>query len=186
MFQYKSSKKNGFTVTELLVGIAIAGILTIIAVPKLNDFVIRMRVDNEISELNRLLLTARNSAINSGVNTIICPLSPKCSNNWHNEISVFIDNNSDGDYDANDTIVKVKAAIQTNDKLQYGQNSLIYTPSGSLSSSPANSPFSYCPADDIDKARGIIVSASGRSYITEDSDNDGKDEDRNNNHITCT
>lgn len=186
MFQYKSSKKNGFTVTELLVGIAIAGILTTIAVPKLNDLVISMRVDNEISELNRLLLTARNSAINSGVNTIICPLAPKCSNNWHNEISVFIDNNNDGDYDANDTIVKVKAAIRASDKLQYGQNSLIYTPSGNLSSSPANSPFSYCPADDADKARGIIVSASGRSYITQDSDSDGKDEDRNNNHITCT
>ncbi len=186
MFRYKNYQQLGFTITELLVGIAIAGILTTIAIPKLNDFIISLRVDSEISELNRLLLAARNSAINSGNNTIICPLSPKCSNNWHKEISVFIDNNNDGDYDENDTIVKVKAAIQTSDKLQYGQNSLTYTPLGNLSSSPANSPFSYCPANEIDKSRGIIVSASGRSYTTSDSDNDGKDEDRNNNHISCT
>lgn len=167
-------------------GIAIAGILTAIALPKLSDFTVGLRVDSEISELKRLLLTARNSAINSGSNVIICPLSPKCSTNWHNEISVFIDNNLDGDYDINDTIVKIKPAIKSIDKLQYGQNSLIYTPSGTLAANPAVSPFSYCPGDHTDKSRGIVVSASGRSYATSDTNKDGIDEDRNGNVITCT
>jgi type IV fimbrial biogenesis protein FimT/type IV fimbrial biogenesis protein FimU len=186
MLKHKRSKNNGFTITELMVGVAIAGILTTIALPKLNDFIIELRVDAEISELNRLLLTARSSAINSGIDTIICPLAPKCSANWHNKVTVFIDNNNDGDYDANDTIVKVKAAIQSTDKLQYAQNSLIYTPSGTLSATPVTSPFSYCPGANTDKSRGIIVSASGRSYVTSDTNNDGKDEDRSSNLITCT
>jgi type IV fimbrial biogenesis protein FimT/type IV fimbrial biogenesis protein FimU len=186
MFKQNGSKNRGFTVTELLVGIAITGILATLAVPKLSEFTVGLRVDSEISELNRLLLTARNSAINSGSRVIICPLSPKCSANWQQEISVFIDNNNDGDYDANDTIVKVKAAIPNNDKLQYAQNSLIYTPSGNLSATPTTSPFSYCPGSNTDKSRGIVVSASGRSYVTSDIDSDGIDEDRNGNAITCS
>ena len=186
MLEYRSEKLNGFTIPELMIGIAIVGILTTIALPQINDFTVSLRVDREISELNRLILTARNGAINSGNNVIICPLSPTCSANWHNKISVFIDNNNDGDYDVNDTIIRVKDAISSNDKLQYAQNSLIYTPSGTLSATPVTTPFSYCPGENGDKSRGIVVSASGRSYITADTDNDGKDQDRNDNLITCT
>ncbi len=178
--------QNGFTVVELLVGISIVGILTAMALPSFSNFITELRVNNEISELNRLILTARNNAVNSGNNVIICPLSPKCTNNWHKEVSVFMDNNNDGDYDAADTIIKVKSAIQSGDKLQYAKNSLIYTPSGTLSGGAAGTPFNYCPHGATDKSRGIIVSASGRSYVTSDTDSDEKDEDRNNNEITCT
>ncbi len=135
MSRCTGNKENGFTVIELLVGITIVGILTAVALPSFNDFMTELRVNNEISELNRLILTARNNAVNSGNNVIICPLSPKCSANWHNEISVFMDNNNDGDYDVADTIIKVKSAILSGDKLQYAQNSLIYTPTGTLSGS---------------------------------------------------
>jgi prepilin-type N-terminal cleavage/methylation domain-containing protein len=180
----------GFTLTELLVGITIASILVMLALPKLSSFTISLRVDNEISALHRMILITRNSAINSGRRAIICPLSSTlpaiCTAQWHQAISVFIDNNNDGDYDTNDTIVSVKAAIPSNDKLQYAQSSLIYTALGNLSASPVTSAFSYCPGGDVNKSRGIIVSASGRSYITSDTDNDGKDEDRNKNHITCS
>jgi prepilin-type N-terminal cleavage/methylation domain-containing protein len=183
-------KCSGFTLTELLVGITIASILVMLALPKLDGFTISLRVNNEISALHRMILIARNSAINSGKRAIICPLSLSspvtCTTQWHQAISVFIDNNNDGNYDEKDTIVRVKAAIPNNDKLQYAQSSLIYTPLGNLSISPVASTFSYCPDGDVDKSRGIIVSASGRSYITSDTDHDGKDEDRNKNHITCS
>lgn len=179
-------KDQGFTLIELLFSIIILGILTAIALPSLGSFIVETRVDNEISQLNRLLLIARNNAINLGNNVIVCPKSSKCTTNWHNEISVFVDNNNDGDYDAGDTIIKVKEAIQTGDKLQYANTSLIYTPTGTLSGGAAASPFSYCPNGYSSKSRGIMVSPSGRSYTTSDTDNDGKDEDRNNNEITCS
>ncbi|WP_085298613.1 GspH/FimT family pseudopilin [Cognaticolwellia mytili] len=183
-------KCSGFTLTELLVGIAIASILMMLALPKLSSFTVRLRVDNEISALHRLILITRNSAINSGKSAIICPLSSTlpiiCTTKWHQAISVFIDNNNDGNYDDNDTIVSIKAAIPSIDKLHYAQTSLIYTALGNLSASPVTSVFSYCPSEDTDKSRAIIVSASGRSYITSDTDNDGKDEDRNKNPITCS
>ena len=190
MLRSKSNRKHiftsGFTMVELLVTIAILGIITAIGIPGLSEFIVKTRVDSQVSEIHRLILTARNTAINTGQNVTICPLSGNtCGTNWHSEVSVFVDNNNDGDYDANDTLVKVKSAIQNGDKLQYAQSSLVYTPSGTLSGGAAATPFNYCPNGHTDKSRGIVVSASGRAYATSDTDNDGKDEDRNNNEITC-
>ncbi|MCI2283147.1 prepilin-type N-terminal cleavage/methylation domain-containing protein [Colwellia sp. MSW7] len=68
-------RKQGFTLIEIMVAISIVAIMTTIALPSLNTFIVKMRVDNEISELQRLLLTARNLAINTGKNTTVCPLA---------------------------------------------------------------------------------------------------------------
>ena len=69
--------KKGFTLIELMVGISIVAILVTIGLPAINDFSIKMRVDGEISQINRLLLTARNTAINNEVSVTVCPLAAK-------------------------------------------------------------------------------------------------------------
>lgn len=182
-------QRNGFTLIELMVAIAIVAILSTVALPSMSTFLVQMRVDNEISELQRLLLTARNTAINTGKNTTVCPLSGSaCTNNWGNEISVFTNSDNtlatNNSYVAPDELVKVKASIKTGDKLQYTQNSVIYTPEGRLLNTSAN--FRFCPKDKADLSRGISISASGRSYTSSDTDSDSKDEDRSGNEITCT
>jgi prepilin-type N-terminal cleavage/methylation domain-containing protein len=182
-------KKNGFTLFEIMVGLAIVGILAAIGLPNLSNFTTKLRVDNEISDLNRLILTARNTAINSGQNVTICPLSSSlvCTSNWQNKISVFIDDNINKTYETavNERLIKVKSSITTNDKLQFAADSLTFTPDGRLLANGGNT-FKYCPKGHTDLSRGIIVSSSGRSYKTSDTDNDGKDEDRSNNEITCS
>jgi prepilin-type N-terminal cleavage/methylation domain-containing protein len=178
----------GFTIIELMVTIAIAGILTAVAMPKFNDLMINARVDNEISELHRLLLTARNTAINTGQNVTVCPLntSKTCSANWQGEISVFTNTASNTAYDAvNETLVKVKGSIKAGDLLQYSQSSIIYTPAGRLTNNSSDT-FSYCPKNNASMSRGIDVTISGRVYSTSDTDNDGKDETRNGSEITCS
>jgi len=183
------TKKNGFTLVELMVAIAVVAILMMVALPNLNSFTVRMRVDNEISELNRLLLTARNVSVNDGVSVTVCPLTSNiCTANWQNELSAFTDANSNGVFEPllNERIVKVKAAIKSNDKLQYGKNNVTYAATGLMTSAISNTPFSYCPIEDATYSRGIIISSSGRIYSTSDIDNDDKDEDRSGNEITCT
>lgn len=183
-------KQRAFTIVELLVGIAIVAILLTLALPSMNSFIIKMRVDNEISELQRLLLTARSMAISTGKNTTVCPLngSGKCTTNWQNKLSVFT--NSDNTLATNNTflapdeLVKVKETIKTGDRLQYAQKSVIFSPDGRIITTAAK--FNYCPKDKSELSRGIDVSISGRSYTSSDTDNDNKDEDRNNTEITCT
>lgn len=186
---YKPSKTSGFTLIEVMVAIAVVAIITTLALPNLNTFLVKMRVDNEITDMQRLLLTARNMAINTGKNTTVCPLSGgACTTNWHKEISVFTNGSNDvatnSTFAAPDELIKTKDAIKTGDKLQFANNSIIYAPSGQLITN--NGALNYCPKDDTDNSRGITLSISGRAYLSSDADNDGKDEDRSGNEITCS
>ncbi|MFT7431390.1 MAG: type IV fimbrial biogenesis protein FimT [Colwellia sp.] len=185
-----NNRRQGFTLVELMITIAIGATLMAIALPKFNSFLVETRVDNEISHLQRLLLTARNTAINAEQSVTLCPLnaSNRCDTNWQNEVSVFIDIDGDKTYEpaSDERIVAVKAKIKTNDKLQYGQDSIIYRPTGNIMGGVSASPFKYCPKDYPAKSRGITVTTSGRSYVTSDTDSDGIDEDRSGNEITCS
>lgn len=158
-----------------MVGIAILAILTTIALPKLSDFTVQMRVDNEITEMHRLLLTAKNAAINSGQIATVCPLvgNACAGNNWQGPVGVI----------SVDGLIKEKSAIKTGDKLQYTNASVIFTPSGRLGN--AIGTFRYCPTGHLEHSRGIDVSLSGRIYSSADIDADGEDELRNGAQIIC-
>jgi len=170
---------TGFTLIELMVGIAILAIISAIALPNLNDFLIKVRVDNEISKLNRMILTARNTAVSMGQTVTLCPLATdnSCSANWGGQLSVFIDLDDDNVFDLTDgeTLVKVKAEIAQIDQLQYSQSvPITYEATGLLST--ANGNFIFCPEDNTDRNRGISISRNGRATITSDLDDDGIDE----------
>jgi len=179
----------GFTITELLIGIAVLGILTAIAVPNLNQFMVQMRVDNEISQIQRLVLTARNTAITMEQNTTLCPLmgNNSCGNNWQGELSVFIDLDNDNVYEPanNETLIKVKSAARAGDTLTYaGVARITFAPTGLLSGA-LNSTFRYCPAGFDTLSRAIVVSRTGRLYQSSDTDGDGRDETRDGVDVSC-
>ncbi len=185
-----SNKKNtGFTITELLIGIAILGILTAIAMPSLNQFLVQMRVDNEISQIQRLVLTARNTAITMEQNATLCPLTSNnvCGNNWQGELSVFIDLDNDNVYESgsNETLIKVKSAIRSGDTLTYaGVTRITFAPTGLLNGA-LNSTFKYCPEGYNELSRAIVVSRTGRLYQSSDIDGDGRDETRDGVDVSC-
>ncbi|OUR75040.1 hypothetical protein A9Q75_18725 [Colwellia psychrerythraea] len=173
-----SKKELGFSLIELMITIAVAAIIMVIAVPNLSSFTTQMRVDNEISELQRLLLTTRNTAINSGQNATLCPLQAddSCQNtiDWTGRIGIV----------SIDGLIKEREAIQAGDKLEFNFNSVTYSPSGQLSNNNIGT-FSYCPKGFSDFSRGIDLSLAGRAYLSSDINGDGKDQDRNNNNIVC-
>ncbi len=183
------SKNKGFTIIELMISIAILGIITAIAMPSLTTFIVAMRVDNEISQLHRLILTARNTAISMSQNVTLCPLnsSNACSNDWDKELSVFIDLNGNSIYESatNETLIKVKQPANSDDTLTYtGFSRITFAPTGQLSSA-LNSIFKYCPNGYADLSRAVVVSRSGRSYQSSDLDGDGKDEIRGGAEVVC-
>ena len=184
-------KNVGLTLIELIISIAIMSILAAITIPNFNAFLVQLRVDNEISQLHRMLLNARNGAINYQMPVTVCPLDlqNRCSSQWGNEIAVFIDLNSNNIYEPNnnDVLLRTKSAITTSDKLQYGlrRNRIIYAPTGRTSGWGSNGTFKYCPKDYPDKSRAISVATSGRVYTSTDIDNDNIDELRSGIEILC-
>ncbi|GAA0809951.1 GspH/FimT family pseudopilin [Colwellia sp. D2M02] len=175
--QENTTKHKGFSLIEVMVTIAIVAILSAIALPSLNDFLVKMRTDNEVSEIQRLVLTARNTAINEGRNISLCPIAGNgCSgaNDWTVNIGVV----------SPDGVVKQKDAIKDGDKLQFPFSSITYNASGQLDNNNVGT-FSYCPKNYADYSRGVEVALSGRSYVSTDQNGDGRDETRNSNNIVC-
>ncbi len=185
------NKMHAFTLIEVLVVLAILLILTNLAQPKFNQFIVKLRVDNEISKLQRMLLLARNNAVSLGRHVTLCPLnqSNTCSTNWHKVLSVFTDNNKNKTFEPNlnERIIQVKAAIATDDKLQYAKyrDALIYSPLGRLGNWGGNGTFKYCPKNHPSYSRGIVISITGKSYLTTDINKDGRDRNRRKKIIVC-
>ncbi len=180
----------GVTLIEMMLTISVTSILTSIAIPNFNDLVVQLRVDNEISRLARLLLTARSHAVSNNSNVIICPLDngSTCSVNWHEKLSVFIDNNGNQKFDSADgeVLIATKSPIRSGDILKYAKNrnKITYQATGHLFGL-SNGTLRYCPKDYQDKSRAIVVARSGRFYATRDSNHDGRDETRSNKLIVC-
>ncbi len=181
---------RGMTLIELMVSIGITSLLTTIAMPSFNDFIVQLRVDNEISRLARLLLTARNHAISSEDNVIICPLADNgaCSTKWYEELSVFVDSNGNQQFDSanNELLIATKSPITSGDILKYAtnRNKITYQATGHLFGL-SNGTLRYCPKGYEEKSRAIVVARSGRFYATTDNNNDGHDETRSNKKISC-
>lgn len=182
---------QGFTLIELMIAIAVTSILSAIAVPNFSNFIVQMRVDNEISQLHRLLFVARNAAINSELPVTVCPLNQQnqCTTQWHNDITVFVDLNSNNAFESsnNEILIRTKSAIKNVDKLQYGigRSRIIYAPTGRTSGWGSNGTFKYCPKDYPEKSRAISIATSGRIYASSDLDHDGRDEVRSGSEIRC-
>lgn len=190
VFEHHLTKIKGVTLIELILSTSIVSVLTAIALPNLNSFITQLRVNNEISTLQRLLHTTRNYAINTGSITILCPLTPdgECTTHWHNELSVFVDSNNNQRFDSseNESIIVTKQSIRLNDQLIYGRGrtKIRYHPDGHLSGL-SNGTFRYCPDQYTNLSRGVIVARSGRIYASADNNHDGVDENRSNGVMRC-
>ncbi len=182
---------RGFTLLELMVSVSILTILVGIALPNFDHLIVKQRVDNEISLLNRLLFITRNIAINEKQTATLCPLNEKnkCTTQWHKSLTVFLDVNANKAYEpaSGDVVIFVKPSIKSSDKLHYGlgRNGIIFSPTGRLAGWGSNGTFRYCPLHHEDKNRGIRIAVSGRIYVSADTNKDGIDEDRSGNPLTC-
>lgn len=92
---------------EMIVVMALFGIIAAIAAPSFRDFVIRRSISAQVSDLGAALRLARSEAIKRGAPVTLCPTTapheaaPACSGGreWANGYLVLIDNgNAPGQY----------------------------------------------------------------------------------------
>ncbi|MCD2449271.1 GspH/FimT family protein [Methylicorpusculum oleiharenae] len=185
---------KGFTLIELMITIAIAGIIATMAIPSFNDTIRSNRLTTQANELITAFNFARSEAIKRGHPVVV----RKTGTNWENGWQVFVDIKRDGSFantynSSDDILLRVYQALPDNYTLR-GNNNFVnfirYEPNGI-----SNNMGSFALCDNRDgsniprpnASRLIIVNAVGRVRIGTDTNDDGiPEKDGNIDIVSCT
>ena len=126
VMERKSAK--GFTLLELIITVAIAGILLGIGVPGFGSLMRESRISSQYNSLVGSLYQARSEAIKGASDVTVCPKrgsgDNRCggNNDWENGWIVFLDRTNapgevNADISAGDEIISVKPEIKGNNTI---------------------------------------------------------------------
>jgi len=178
--------QQGFTLIELIITLVIAGILLSIGIPSFNSFLKNNQLTTQINELVTSINLTRSEAIKRGFSSTICKSNTgtSCAGNWTDGWIVFDDQNADGAVDAGETIIRAHDALKGGNTLTFGtKNRITYSSQGIAVG--FNDTFKLCDNRGATKAKGLVVSNTGRARLAIDSNADGTIEDGSSTNITC-
>jgi len=160
----------GFTLIELMVTIAIIGLVALFGIPAFGDFVLNNRLRGQTSNFIAQLTHARSEAMRTATRVTVCPgTAGGCAgSNWENGWVVFNDTNANATVDSGETVIGIGAALDGGNTLR----STAFTTyisfrhdgsSRNVAGSGLAGSFALCDSRGYgDKAQAIAVSASGR------------------------
>jgi len=178
-----NTKYLGFTLIELIVTMAIAGIMLGIAIPSFNDAIVNSRLTTVANKLMTSLNIAKSEAIKRGYQITI-RRKGATEKEWHSGWDIFVDINSneafndDGDTTlcetnadgspAEDCLLKTFDALPTGLTLITGGSTYkdyaAYSPSG-MSTVVVGDTFHLCQDNSTAKSREIKINSVGRAYV---------------------
>jgi type IV fimbrial biogenesis protein FimT len=181
-----TSRSRGFTLTELMVTLAVAGTLLAIAVPSFAEF---RRNNRLVGIANDLLVTtqaARTEAIKRQLSVAVCPsttsgaATPTCStaqafSGW----IAFVDANNNCIRESTEIVVRAGAPIDSAVTSKSNGNCISFAPSGfrqavAGTTTASNTVFcdsrgyAYQTGTNLSAARGIEIGPTGRARVTRD------------------
>lgn len=184
-------KNNGFSLIELLVTLSVAGILLGVGIPSYQTFVKNSRISAALTELQAFVGLARSEAVSASQQVTLCASSDQstCTGSWDQGWIIFTDLDGDRTVDSSDKdkLVKVYVGKKGGNKISLSGDNAGYIQFLSRGFTTASSAtFTICDeSKDLSMARGLIVSATGSSRRTIDSNSDGIYEDHDDNKLAC-
>lgn len=104
-------KRRGFTLIELMVVLAVTGIMLGFGVPRLTAMLQGNRTAASINSLIAHLNYARNEAVRRSTNVSVIALDRNFTNQWDRGWTVFVDPNADGIIDNGEQQLKIVEAL---------------------------------------------------------------------------
>lgn len=166
-------RQNGFTLIELMIAVALTGLLLSMAVPAMNMFVSNARQTGTINDFVSSMHIARSTAITTNTRVTICPSSDgaDCEDvSWNEGWIVFADGDSDQEVDGDETIVSTGDGAEglSIASEEFGEF-LMYRPNGRAMTAAVtgnSGQFTVCDQRGADHAKVMIVDLSGRPRLS--------------------
>jgi type IV fimbrial biogenesis protein FimT len=157
-----TAPQRGFTLLELMIVVAIVGVLGAFAVPAMKDYLATGRLRSAASDLYSALLQARSEAIKLRSAATVAPIS---GTSWNSGWTVKVGGNLYQQTDALASSVEV-TVVGTAAPIVYGSNGRV--------SSGAQTVVFYTSGSKV-SARCVSVDATGLPRVRTDSNNDPSD-----------
>ncbi len=163
------SRQCGFTLIELLTTLCIAGVLAAIGVPALGSMLARAHTQSAESALETSLMHARETAVERGVQVIVCPSADArhcdAGDDWQRGWLVATDKDHDRQPDSGTQPLAVFDALPKGMRIiaSRGRPLIVFHPDGSATGS--NAELTVCHRGDQRGGQAVVIANSGRVRI---------------------
>ena len=184
-----TSNQRGMTLIELILVIAIIGLLFNISLPAFDNFVNRSKLYSELSQLRGTLQLARKTAVTQSKKVTLCPTTDgqTCSRGWSDGYMAFVDGNQDRKFNAGDQLLTWHALQEERISLRFrafGRTSSLQWMQTGITNHQ-NGTFEICFKEKSRLSRALVITKAGRIRPSSDADGDGIHENASGNNINC-
>ncbi|MGH8598332.1 MAG: GspH/FimT family pseudopilin [Gammaproteobacteria bacterium] len=171
------ARSRGFTILELMVTVAVGGILSMVVIPELTSFLKNSASRQTSYDLMSSLMIARSEAIKRGSRVVLCRTenphapTPSCggeAKNWSTGWLVFIAEDGDSEFDVGtDVLVTVGDATSNGINLRsngVSDSSVEFRADGSLTAA-STARFVICDERGAAAGRQLNVAKIGRADV---------------------
>jgi type IV fimbrial biogenesis protein FimT len=163
-----TTKQTGFTLIELMVTIAVLGILLSIGIPSYQNMVLNSRITAQANQVITALNYARSEAVKRAAPATVCATNggAACagSKGWSTGWLVFADANGNGTVDGGEAVLRVWPALGGNNTLNTETNTKITFTATGVATGFADILW-LCDKRGTAEARSIVINSMGRSYV---------------------